>query len=315
MFRTMLSPFLVILLFPFPAEATSRLRRQNPNEVNAMNPLNPIDVRVQDDQKNLPLRCQSHADCGWSEYCGWHPREYKGKTMDSRCQACVGCVEPGAHRGNSQYFVAYGIPLAPVNGKCPDCDARAKVGKKAKSPEKAKVVKSIDPSFENLKKQKDMLERELEHVKGSIYDLRSEQQAKENALEDQIQRLQQKLEIKGSLPSTTTTTSTTTTKALVRAGPPSGPITYNTYNIYNTYNTQHQYNSNGHTFNTFTSCENVSATTPSPVPGQAFLLQRNPLGTLPPDVAAMQGGPPPPTALGLGLSNGTGMELPAPCIV
>merc|ERR1719326_1118680 len=106
-----------------------------------MNPLNPLEVRLADDAKNLPLRCAAHADCGWSEYCGWHAREYAGTAMDSRCQPCVGCVEPAAHRGNSQYFVAYGVPLAPINGHCPDCDARAKIGMKAKGPEKAKVMK------------------------------------------------------------------------------------------------------------------------------------------------------------------------------
>jgi len=240
-----------------PGTLASLFRRADPDLANALNPLNPVDVRMKDDLKNMPLRCESHADCGWAEYCGWHPAEIKQKELAARCQACVGCVEPESHNGNSQYFVAYGVALAPVTGKCPDCDERARVGKQSQRPAQQKIVTQVpDEEAEKLRKQKEALERELEHVRGSIYDINVDHQSKEQALEDEIQTLRRNLEAHKVAAPMTTTTSTTTAKA--KAGGGDSHHTYNTYNIYNTYNTQHTYNSNGHTFNSWSNCQNVS---------------------------------------------------------
>jgi len=262
----------------------SRFRRQDPDLANALNPLNPVDVRMKDDMNNMPLRCESHADCGWAEYCGWSPTEFSQGERPTRCQACVGCVEPEEHNGVSNYFVAYGVPLAPVTGKCPDCDARAKVGKESQRPPTQKIVQKEDVDVQKLKKQKNALERELEKVKGSIYDSSMKHQTREQALEDEIQALKNTMDAqKVAAPLTTTTTSTTTA---AKAAGAAGYHTYNTYNIYNTYNTQHTYNSNGHTFNTWSSCENLSQPMPMGVeqagqPLSALMLRRQPPGLSP----------------------------------
>lgn len=251
---------------------------------------------MKDDIKNLPLRCESHADCGWAEYCGWVATEFEQKELTARCQACVGCVEPEQHNGNSQYFVAYGVPLAPVTGKCPDCDERARVGEKNNRPPEQKIVKKVDVNVDELRKQKQALERELDETKGSIYDASMAHQAKEQALQDELDSLRKKVESQKAAnviaPTTTSTTTTTTTKGAKGAG---GFHTYNTYNIYNTYNTQNTYNSNGHTFNSWSSCENVTQPMPMGVTGlfqahkqlSALIQRRQPftpqgLPTLPP---------------------------------
>jgi len=278
---------LLFLVFLGSGAFASRFRRVDPDVANALNPLNPVDVRMKDDINNMPLRCESHSDCGWAEYCGWTPSEFARKELATRCQACVGCVEPEEHNGNAQYFVAYGVPLAPVTGKCPDCDERAELGKKNnRSPNQKIVTPKVNVNVTKLKQQKNALERELEKVKGSIYDKSQEHLAREQSLEDEIKSLRNKMDAQKAAAPLTTTTSTTTAKP---AGPGSpGYHTYNTYNIYNTYNTQHTYNSNGHTFNSWSSCENASQPVPmgvtqAPKPPLIALMQRRqPPGFTPP---------------------------------
>lgn len=314
--RVVIAALIVALGLPIATNAAAlRLGRKPSRALNAkmqdkVNPLNPVSVRVADDAANLPLRCGSHADCGWSEYCGWHPSEVEQGQPASRCQACVGCVEPAAHRGNSQYFVAFGTPLAPVNGRCPDCDARAKLGMKSQRPAKANVVKSADASVEELRRQKRELESNLTHVKASIWDIRSEQQKKEQALEDEIAALRKELTAKKIAKEVAPPTTTAKPSSAPQARQvPGAPMTYNTYNIYNTYNTQHTYNSNGHTFNSFSSCENVSVATPAPpVPlPQGSLLQTR---TTPP---VAQSAPGQPGNLGLRVGDGSA-QIPQPCV-
>merc|ERR1719310_1257936 len=93
------------------------------------------------------------------------------------------------------------------------------------------------------------------------------------------------------------TTTSTTTAVMGKPGkpPPGAYHNYNTYNIYNTYNTHNTYNSNGHTFNSWSSCENVTQPMPMGVTGlfqahkqlSALIQRRQPftpqgLPTLPP---------------------------------
>lgn len=255
----------------------SRFRRTDLEKANAPKPQSVMARRTNVHSLapvvSMPMRCEDHADCGWAEYCGWG---LKGMAM--QCQACVGCVDP-----EDRNF--FGKPLAPVTGKCPDCIERANLGKQSGRPEVAKLITpqavESDTEIEKLRSQKHSLEHELDRVQGAIHDITADQQAKdealeqhrakEQALEDEIQALRKNLQTQEAAARMTTSTSTTTVVAHLTPTNHSGPIyhTYNTYNVYNSYNTTHIYNSNGHTFNSWSSCENASQQMPMGQPTNA----------------------------------------------
>lgn len=295
---------LFFFLLLTPVVLASRLRRADPDEANTPNPL----------LVDLPVPCKFHDDCGWAEYCGWptKPTEFERNNLAARCQPCVGCVQPQDRKW-------YGTALAPITGECPDCEERATEGKKRQQAAYKKIVtaKTLNADVEELNKQKQVLEtkmenvelkkekqalqRELEKVKGSVYDSNVNHQAREQALRDEKQEVQNKLhtlrqklqtheDATGNARTATgsvATTTSTTTGAMFKGPKAPGTYHYNTYNIYNTYNTQNTYNSNGHTFNSWSSCENASQPMPLGVAratkaAPAFLLRvRRQLPVLP----------------------------------